>query len=210
MAVAPAGHRPRQDRVPSGSTTSRTRASRVPSRRARRPSRQVPERARGSRRRGEAAANSSKVDYEAEVAFVIAERCSSVPEEGGSTTSRATCWLNDLSARDLQFSTPQWIARKGLRRSGALRAGARHPDEDGAAGRDRDRPHGERRGAPAREHADLSTGSRSSSPTVRLMTLEPGDIVSTGTPAGVGSCAIRGCGFSRGRVVITRQQLGDS
>src|SRR5829696_2689285 len=51
---------------------------------------------------------SRKVDYEAEVAFVIGGRCKDVPEEEALRYVAGYMLLNDLSARDLQFKTPQW------------------------------------------------------------------------------------------------------
>ena len=57
-------------------------------------------------------AASSKVDYEAEVAFVIADRCRDVPVDRAMDHVLGYMLLNDLSARDLQFSTPQWMPGK--------------------------------------------------------------------------------------------------
>src|SRR5205807_1180464 len=53
-------------------------------------------------------AYSEKVDYEAEVAFVIADRCKDVPESEALEHVLGYTLLNDLSARDYQFMTPQW------------------------------------------------------------------------------------------------------
>ena len=51
------------------------------------------------------------MDYEAEVAFVIADRCKDVQ---GPTIDHVAGYtlLNDLSARDYQFKTPQWMPGK--------------------------------------------------------------------------------------------------
>ncbi|HYO05264.1 MAG TPA: fumarylacetoacetate hydrolase family protein, partial [Mycobacterium sp.] len=57
-------------------------------------------------------AASSKVDYEAEVAFVIGKRASEIPLEEAIDHIAGYTLLNDLSARDLQFLTPQWMAGK--------------------------------------------------------------------------------------------------
>src|SRR3954447_10080007 len=56
--------------------------------------------------------SSSKVDYEAEVAFVIARRCKDVPEADALDAIAGYTLLNDLSARDYQFMTPQWAPGK--------------------------------------------------------------------------------------------------
>jgi 2-keto-4-pentenoate hydratase/2-oxohepta-3-ene-1,7-dioic acid hydratase in catechol pathway len=133
-------------------------------------------------------AASDKVDYEAEVAFVIGRRASELDESAAADHIAGYMLLNDLSARVLQFATPQWMPGKVF---------------DGSA------PCG-----PALVTADeaLTDGTVSFSLTLngevmqdastddlifgipqlvahlsRLMTLEPGDIVSTGTPSGVGS-----------------------
>ncbi len=53
-----------------------------------------------------------KVDYEAEVAFVIGSECREVAEEDALGHIAGYTLLNDLSARDRQFATPQWIPGK--------------------------------------------------------------------------------------------------
>src|SRR3954453_8799816 len=133
-------------------------------------------------------AASERVDYEAEVAFVIGRRCKDV--DPGEALESVACYmlLNDLSARDLQFATPQWMPGKVFDGSAPCGPAIVTPDEAGppdaieielklngevmqsASTADLIHP------IPA-PVAHLST----------LMTLEPGDIVSTGTPAGVGS-----------------------
>jgi acylpyruvate hydrolase len=133
-------------------------------------------------------AASEKVDYEAEVAFVIGQRCRDVDEDEALECVGGYMLLNDLSARDLQFSTPQWMPGKVFDHSAPCGPVLVTPDEAGA--------HDEIEIA-----LDLN-GERMQSATTadlvfsvpalvshlsRLMTLEPGDVVSTGTPAGVGS-----------------------
>src|SRR5207248_2211920 len=55
---------------------------------------------------------SSKVDYEAEVAFVIGKRAKDVAEVDALDHVAGYMLLNDLSARDMQFATPQWMPGK--------------------------------------------------------------------------------------------------
>src|SRR5918992_5039891 len=55
---------------------------------------------------------SKKVDYEAEVAFVIGDRCKDVPAADALRHVAGYTLLNDLSARDYQFKTPQWMPGK--------------------------------------------------------------------------------------------------
>jgi 2-keto-4-pentenoate hydratase/2-oxohepta-3-ene-1,7-dioic acid hydratase in catechol pathway len=133
-------------------------------------------------------AASRKVDFEAEVAFVVGRRCKEVDESEAADSVAGYMLLNDLSARDLQFATPQWIPGKVFDGSAPCGPALVTPDEALADG-------------PISFSLDLN-GERMQEATTddlifgvpqlvahlsRLMTLEPGDIVSTGTPAGVGS-----------------------
>jgi 2-keto-4-pentenoate hydratase/2-oxohepta-3-ene-1,7-dioic acid hydratase in catechol pathway len=133
-------------------------------------------------------ANSSKVDYEAEVAFVVGRRARAVAEDEALDYVAGYTLLNDLSARDLQFATPQWMPGKVFDGSAPCGPALVTPDE---AGPDdgieiRLTLNGEQmQGAST---ADLIFSvPRLLSHLSGLMTLEPGDIVSTGTPDGVGS-----------------------
>jgi acylpyruvate hydrolase len=131
--------------------------------------------------------NSRKVDYEAEVAFVVGRRAKDVAESEALDHIAGYTLLNDLSARDLQFSTPQWMPGKVFDGSAPCGPALVTPDEAGAPDGIEIRLtlNGEQmQGATT---ADLIFGI----PTLlshlsSLMTLEPGDIVATGTPEGVG------------------------
>ena len=133
-------------------------------------------------------AASTKVDYEAEVAFVIGRRARDVPERDALDHVAGYTLVDDLSARDLQFATPQWMPGKVFDGSAPCGPALVTPDEAG----DHDAIgislilNGETM------QSDDTSGLIFSVPALvahlsRLMTLEPGDIVSTGTPAGVGS-----------------------
>jgi 2-keto-4-pentenoate hydratase/2-oxohepta-3-ene-1,7-dioic acid hydratase in catechol pathway len=133
-------------------------------------------------------AASAKVDFEAEVAFVIGRRASEVTVGDALDHVAGYTLLNDLSARDLQFLTPQWMPGKVFDGAAPCGPWLVTPDEAGA-----DDAidvsltlNGEE--MQSSSTADLIFGvpelvSRLS----HWMTLEPGDIVSTGTPSGVGS-----------------------
>lgn len=132
-------------------------------------------------------ANSTKVDYEAEVAFVVGRRAKDVPEAEALGHVAGYTLLNDLSARDLQGATPQWMPGKVFDGAAPCGPWLVTPDEAGApdAIELRLTLNGEEMQAACTD--DLIFGiaallSRLSS----LMTLEPGDIVATGTPHGVG------------------------
>jgi 2-keto-4-pentenoate hydratase/2-oxohepta-3-ene-1,7-dioic acid hydratase in catechol pathway len=131
---------------------------------------------------------SSKVDYEAEVAFVVGKRANDVAEADALDYVAGYMLLNDLSARDMQFATPQWMPGKIF--DGAAPSGPWlvTPEEAG--------PHDAIEIRLTLNGEEMQNGSTAdlvhSIPALvaylsKLMTLEPGDIVSTGTPAGVGS-----------------------
>jgi len=131
---------------------------------------------------------SKRVDYEAEVAFVIGERCKDVPEADALDVVAGYTLLNDLSARDYQFKTPQWMPGKVFDGSAPCGPALVTPDEAGA--------HDAIEISLTLNGEEMQHGSTAdlihSVPALvaylsELMTLEPGDIVSTGTPEGVGS-----------------------
>jgi 2-keto-4-pentenoate hydratase/2-oxohepta-3-ene-1,7-dioic acid hydratase in catechol pathway len=154
---------------------------------------------------------SDKVDYEAEVAFVIGERCKDVKADDAVGVLAGYTLLNDLSARDYQFKTPQWMPGKAFDGAAPCGPALVTPDEAG--------PHdaigialdlnGER--MQESSTADLVH----SIPALveylsMLMTLEPGDIVATGTPAGVGSLRDPKVWLKPGdEVVVSSPQLGE-
>ena len=121
---------------------------------------------------------SQKVDYEAEVAFVIGA--------GGDVAGYTL--FNDLSARDYQFKTPQWMPGKVFDGSAPCGPALVTPDEAG----EHDAIEIELRlNGEVMQSASTADLIHSVPDIVAflstLMTLEPGDIVATGTPAGVGS-----------------------
>jgi 2-keto-4-pentenoate hydratase/2-oxohepta-3-ene-1,7-dioic acid hydratase in catechol pathway len=132
-------------------------------------------------------ANSSKVDFEAEVAFVVGRRGKDVAEADALDHVAGYTLLNDLSARDLQLATPQWMSGKVFDGSAPCGPALVTPDDAGShdATEIRLTLNGEQmQGAST---ADLIFSiPRLLSHLSELMTLEPGDIVSTGTPEGVG------------------------
>ena len=119
--------------------------------------------------------------------------------------------LNDLSARDLQFATPQWMPGKVFDGAAPCGPAIVTPDEAGP-------PDGiefrlELNGEVMQEAstADLIFGvSDLVSHLSRWMTLEPGDIVSTGTPSGVGSARNPRVWLKPGdEIVISSPTLGN-
>jgi 2-keto-4-pentenoate hydratase/2-oxohepta-3-ene-1,7-dioic acid hydratase in catechol pathway len=127
------------------------------------------------------------VDFEAELAVVIGRRCRRVGEaEALDYVAGYTC-LNDVSARDLQYSDKQFVRGKSLDSFCPIGPWLVTPDEvpDPQALRVR----GLRNGTVMQ---DASTAEMIFSVAYLIsfcsqaMTLEPGDVIATGTPAGVG------------------------
>ncbi len=133
-------------------------------------------------------AASAKVDFEAEVAFVVGRRARDVAEADGLDHVAGYMLLNDLSARDLQFATPQWMPGKVFDGSAPCGPALVTPDEAGAEDRISFSLtlNGERMQAASTDDLVFSVPALVAHLS-GLMTLEPGDVVSTGTPAGVGS-----------------------
>ena len=153
---------------------------------------------------------SEKVDYEAEVAFVILDRCKDVPESEAMEHVAGYMLLNDLSARDYQFKTPQWMPGKTFDGAAPCGPALVTPDEAG--------PHD---GIEIELTLNGEVMQKSSTADLvhsvpalvaylsKLMTLEPGDVVSTGTPAGVGSLRDPKVWLKPGDEVVVRSpQLG--
>ena len=133
------------------------------------------------------AAHAEYVDYEAELALVIGRRAKNVSAEEALDHIAGAMPFNDVSARDLQMQNPLWTSGKAIDTfapCGPALVTLEEIDDLGLLGL-RTRVNGEllQQGttanlifAPAEVVAWLS----------RTMTLLPGDIIATGTPAGVG------------------------
>jgi 2-keto-4-pentenoate hydratase/2-oxohepta-3-ene-1,7-dioic acid hydratase in catechol pathway len=129
---------------------------------------------------------SGQVDYEAELAIVIGKRTKDVSREQALSCVIGYCCANDLSARDLQNRTSQWLLGKTC--DGFLPLGPYlvTADEVGDPNRLSIRcwVNGE-----ARQDSNTSDMIFRCDEIVsyvsRHMTLEPGDIILTGTPEGV-------------------------
>ena len=131
---------------------------------------------------------SSQVDYEGELAFVIGRRCRHVPAADAVGVVAGFTVMNDVSVRDWQWRTPTWTMGKSFDTHGPVGPCLVTPDELGDPHRLALRTwvNGELR-------QDSTTGDMIFScwemvaELSTVFTLEPGDVVSTGTPAGVGA-----------------------
>ena len=130
---------------------------------------------------------SKQVEYEGEIGVVVGERLRKASPEQARRAVRGIVAANDVTARDLQRSDSQWTRAKGF-------------DSFCAVGD---------LGAPPADLSSLSVTTRVNGevrqtgrgsemvfdiPAVlvyisNVMTLEPGDLVLTGTPEGVGTLA---------------------
>ncbi|HEX3467819.1 MAG TPA: fumarylacetoacetate hydrolase family protein [Candidatus Elarobacter sp.] len=130
---------------------------------------------------------SQKYDWEAELAVVIGARCKNVREEDALDVVFGYTCLNDVSARDLQNATTQWFMGKTLDDTCPLGPWIVTADEVG------DPQALEvtlRLNGTVKQHAGTSSMifplKRIIAYVTQGTTLEPGDVIATGTPEGVG------------------------
>lgn len=127
-------------------------------------------------------------DWEGELAVIVGSSVFRVSEEAAADAIFGFAAFNDFSARSLQTRTPQWTLGKNSDRSGPL--GAIRARDEAFSGTEalsvRTLVNGE-------IVQDGTTGdlifnvARLISELSHIMTLHPGDVIATGTPAGVGA-----------------------
>ncbi|MFL6210092.1 MAG: fumarylacetoacetate hydrolase family protein [Pyrinomonadaceae bacterium] len=130
---------------------------------------------------------STQVDYEAELAVVIGRKCRRVREQDALDYVFGYTLINDVSARDLQFGDGQWVRGKGLDGFAPLGPFITTRDEiaDVHALKIEGRLNGE-------VMQSSNTGKMIFKVPYLIayisqaITLEPGDVIATGTPEGVG------------------------
>lgn len=130
---------------------------------------------------------SSEYDWEAELGVVIGTRCKDVTEEDAMGTIFGYTGFNDITARDLQRAHGQWFKGKSLDHCAPMGPWIVSADEIPD-------PHhlsiALRINGVEKQHSN--TGNmifripRLIAELSRGMTLEPGDVIATGTPEGVG------------------------
>jgi len=131
-------------------------------------------------------ANAVEYDYEAELGVVIGGRAKNVSEQEALNYVLGYCNLNDLSARDLQFRTSQWLLGKTLDKF--MPVGPYLVTADAV---------GDPQALDIRCWVNGALRQNSSTADMvfsvaylvsyisQYMTLEPGDVIATGTPEGV-------------------------
>jgi 2-keto-4-pentenoate hydratase/2-oxohepta-3-ene-1,7-dioic acid hydratase in catechol pathway len=128
-----------------------------------------------------------KLDYEVELGVIIGKRGRNIPRESALQHIYGYTIVNDVTARDLQRRHDQWFKGKGL--DGSCPMGPHVVHRSAVADpQSLDlslRVNGERRQHSNTRHMifDLKTIIASLS---EALTLEPGDVIATGTPSGVG------------------------
>ena len=95
---------------------------------------------------------SQKVDYEAEVAFVIADTCKDVAEAEALDHVAGYTLFNDLSARDYQAISAQWMPGKVFDHAAPCGPALVTPDEAGPGRRHRHLADAERGDDAGRHH----------------------------------------------------------
>ena len=129
-----------------------------------------------------------QVDYEAELGVVIGRRVRGTSAENALEAVAGYLCLNDVSARDLQFSDGQWVRGKSL--DTFCPVGPHFVSAD-------DVPDPQALSIRALVNGEVLQDSNTSNMIFSVaeivahvsqaITLEPGDLIATGTPAGVGA-----------------------
>lgn len=130
---------------------------------------------------------SKAIDWEAELVFVIAKRCRHVTKEEAPGVIFGYACGNDVSVRDWQFHTAQWLVGKSFDTHAPIGPWIVTADEIGD-------PHA--LGIRCLVNGEIKQNSNTKNLVFncfdqiaylsQAMTLEPGDMVFTGTPGGVG------------------------
>ncbi len=130
---------------------------------------------------------SAQVDYEAELGLVIGRRGRDLrPDEALDHIAGVTC-VNDVSARDLQFADGQWTRSKSFDSFCPVGPVVVPLDTIGSLGDLRIRCTVNERVVQESSTSEMIFGAAEIvAYASRSVTLEPGDLIATGTPAGVG------------------------
>ncbi len=130
---------------------------------------------------------SEQVDYEAELGVVIGTTAKHVPERDALEVVKGYICVNDVSARDLQFGDGQWTRGKSPDTFCPVgpRLVPREEIEDPQALAIRCVLNGQTMQDSSTSQMIFSVAEIIAYVT-RVITLEPGDLIATGTPAGVG------------------------
>ena len=133
---------------------------------------------------------SEQVEFEGEIGLVIGQRLRHADESEATDAIAAIVAVNDVTARDLQKRDSQWTRAKGFDTFcpvGRPRVGRVSAEELAALevvtrvnGKERQRGRSADMAFPIPFLVSYIS---------QIMTLEPGDLIATGTPAGIGKLA---------------------
>ncbi|HJQ11481.1 MAG TPA: fumarylacetoacetate hydrolase family protein [Gemmatimonadaceae bacterium] len=127
---------------------------------------------------------SQRVEYEGEIGVMIGRTLTRVSEDEAARGIRGIVAVNDVTARDLQKTDGQWTRAKGFDTFLPLgEESSELPDLDSLTVVTRVNGVERQRGKSSEMVFSIPSLLAFIS---RIMTLEPGDLVATGTPSGVG------------------------
>lgn len=126
-----------------------------------------------------------RVDHEAELGVVISDQCRRVDRADAMDVVAGFTAVNDVSNRDDVGEDQALVRVKGFDGAGVIGPVIASPDDVPGDARVRCRVNGELRQDGRRDDLIFSI-PRLVEEITRFMTLEPGDIISTGTPEGIG------------------------
>ncbi|WP_311212324.1 MULTISPECIES: fumarylacetoacetate hydrolase family protein [unclassified Arthrobacter] len=131
---------------------------------------------------------SNNLDFEGEVAVIIGRRAAEVSEDEALDYVAALAPLNDVTARDLQYRGTQWLAGKAVDGSTPWGPAIVTLDEVGDPQKldIATRVNGIEVQRSNTQHQIFSI-ARIVSYLSSFLTLEPGDVIATGTPQGIGA-----------------------
>jgi len=152
-----------------------------------------------------------RMDYECELALIIGKTCKQVKKENAMDYVFAYTCLNDITARDLQKEDGQWTRAKSF--DGFAPVGPILTDEVDPSDL----------AVETRVNGEVKQSSRTSKFMWKIpeliefisdcMTLLPGDVITTGTPSGIGpmipgdivEVEVEGIGVLRNKIVARKE-----
>jgi 2-keto-4-pentenoate hydratase/2-oxohepta-3-ene-1,7-dioic acid hydratase in catechol pathway len=130
---------------------------------------------------------SARVEFEGEIGIVIGSRVRRVAERDAARAVRSVVAFNDVTARDIQKAEGQWTRAKGFDTFGPMGGEQAYVGDWGALsvvtrvnGVERQRARADSMVFPIPKLIAFISAA---------MTLEPGDVIATGTPSGTAALA---------------------
>ena len=152
------------------------------------------------------ARESSAVDWEAELALVVGRPVRRADEEQATEAIAGFTVMNDVTMRDWQYRTTEWMQGKTFEGSTPLGPVLVTPDE---------LPGGARPALPLTTTLDGETVQKAETSDLvfdpvalvryvsTILTLSPGDVIATGTPGGVGHARTPQRYLTDGAILVT-------